>query len=201
MSYIIEQIGRTLQEARENKGLSQRDLSAKAGVPQSHISKIENGAVDLRVSSLVELARALDLELMLVPRKTTPAVKSIVRSSGASNKAVTSDAVMQANRELKSIQKKISQLTRLHPKMVELAQIQRQVRDLQYFNIPRQNLESIRMASDVIKSITNNTPDLSGIHAALSQLKNVRNSIAHGLEERLEKDVVRAAYSLDDDHG
>ena len=64
-----------------------RELSAKSGVPQSHISKIENGAVDLRTSSLVALARVLDLELELVSKKTVPAVKSIVRSSASADLA------------------------------------------------------------------------------------------------------------------
>ena len=81
MNYTTEHIARTLRKAREAKGLSQRELGRKAGVPQGHISKIENGAVDLRLSSLVALARALDLELALVPRKSLPAVKSLVRSS------------------------------------------------------------------------------------------------------------------------
>ena len=80
MSYVTEYIAETLKAAREAKGLSQRDLSSRAGVPQSHISKIENGAVDLRLSSLISLARILDLELTLVPRKIVPAIRSIVRS-------------------------------------------------------------------------------------------------------------------------
>ena len=63
MTYATEHIAPMLRSARETQGLSQRALSAMAGVPQSHISKIENGTVDLRVSSLVELARVLDLEL------------------------------------------------------------------------------------------------------------------------------------------
>ena len=84
MKYTTENIARALKEARLAKGLSQRDLSARVGVPQSHISKIESGAVDLRVSSLIELARIYDLELALVPRKTVPAVQSIVRASAAS---------------------------------------------------------------------------------------------------------------------
>ena len=83
MNYTIEHIARELRKAREAKGLSQRELGKKAGVPQGHISKIENGAVDLRVSSLVALARTLDLELALVPRKVVPAMKSLVRSSAA----------------------------------------------------------------------------------------------------------------------
>jgi transcriptional regulator with XRE-family HTH domain len=81
MNYVTEYIARALKEARESKGLSQRALSAKAGVPQSHISKIERGAVDLRLSSLIALARVLDLELALVPRKTAPLVQSIVRNN------------------------------------------------------------------------------------------------------------------------
>ncbi len=83
MTYATEHIARTLRRAREARGLSQRALGARAGMPQSHISKIEKGAVDLRVSSLVELARVLDLELELVARKALPAVHAIAGSDDA----------------------------------------------------------------------------------------------------------------------
>lgn len=79
MTYLNDRILESLKSARKSKGLSQRELSARSGVPQSHISKIESGAVDLRVSSLVELARTLDLELVLVPRKALPAVTAVMR--------------------------------------------------------------------------------------------------------------------------
>lgn len=69
-----------LKAARTKKGLSQRALSQLVGMPQSHISKIEAGQVDLQLSSLTELARVLELELRLVPRKALPAVDSVVRS-------------------------------------------------------------------------------------------------------------------------
>lgn len=49
------------------RGLA-RELSARSGVPQSHISKIESGSVDLRISSLIALARVLDLELLVAPK-------------------------------------------------------------------------------------------------------------------------------------
>jgi transcriptional regulator with XRE-family HTH domain len=84
MNYLIEPIARSLKAARQRKGLSQRELSAESGIPQGHISRIESGVVDLRVSTLVELARFLDLEVMLVPRKMLPAVQSIVRREAAS---------------------------------------------------------------------------------------------------------------------
>lgn len=81
MRESIAHIAKQLKEAREAKGLSQRGLSAKAGIPQSHISKIENGAVNLQLSSLIELSRVLGLELMLVPQKAAPAAKSLARSA------------------------------------------------------------------------------------------------------------------------
>lgn len=74
-------IGKTLKQARKAKGLSQAALAKRAGVPQSHISRIETAGVDLRLSSLAELARALDLELMLVPRKAVPAARSLLRQA------------------------------------------------------------------------------------------------------------------------
>ena len=65
----IEPMIRRLRKARGARKLSQRAPSAKAGLPQGHISRIEAGEVDLKLSSLVGLARALDLEPMLVPRR------------------------------------------------------------------------------------------------------------------------------------
>lgn len=81
MSYVTEQVLKDLREARTRKGFSQRELSARSGVPQSHISKIESGAVDLRISSLIALARVLELELFLAPRNSVPAIKSIIRNA------------------------------------------------------------------------------------------------------------------------
>ncbi len=68
-----------LKQGREAKGLSQRALGAKIAVPQSHISQIEGGKVDLQTSSLIEFARAVDLEVMLVPRSLVPAVEALSR--------------------------------------------------------------------------------------------------------------------------
>lgn len=78
--YALEHLVNTLRAARVAGGLSQREISVKSDLPQSHISRIENGAVDLRTSSLVELARVLDLEVVLVPRRGVPAVRAIVRN-------------------------------------------------------------------------------------------------------------------------
>ena len=84
MIYTVEHLAQVLKEARTLKHLSQRALSSRVGIPQAQISKIENAAVDLRVSTLIELARTLGLELMLVPRKHVPVVEAWIKVSESS---------------------------------------------------------------------------------------------------------------------
>lgn len=80
VNYKIEPVAVELRRAREEKGLTQRELSAKVGIPQSHLSKIEAGLVDLKSSSLIEIARALELEPMLIPRQLISLVRGLIRS-------------------------------------------------------------------------------------------------------------------------
>lgn len=97
MSAGIEEIAASVREARLAKALTQKELGQRVGLPQSHISKIEKGSVDLKLSSLVEIARALDLEITLVPRKALPAVEGAVRAHGAT--VETSRAVSLLNEQ------------------------------------------------------------------------------------------------------
>lgn len=81
MGESMARTAKTLKAARLAKGLSQRELSAWTGLTQAHISRIENAAVDIRLPNLIELARVLDLEMMLVPRPLAPAVRNIIGSA------------------------------------------------------------------------------------------------------------------------
>jgi len=81
----IEYLTQSLKSARQEKNLSQRALSLKTGIQQTQISRIESGQADLRVSTLVELARSLDLEVMLIPRALFPAVNSIIQQKSNSD--------------------------------------------------------------------------------------------------------------------
>jgi transcriptional regulator with XRE-family HTH domain len=73
----------TLRQAREAKGWSQRELASRSGMTQANISKIETGQADLRLSTFVELARFLDLDVTLAPRQAAPAINAIVRTTSA----------------------------------------------------------------------------------------------------------------------
>lgn len=81
----IEYLTKLLKSARQEKELSQRALSLKTGIQQTQISRIESGQADLRVSTLVELARSLDLEVVLIPRSLLPAVNSIAQEKSSSD--------------------------------------------------------------------------------------------------------------------
>ena len=72
MAYSLETLGAQVRAMRRARGLSQKQLSDLAGVPQAHISRIECGGVDLRLSSLVAIAHALDHEFAVVPLGTAP---------------------------------------------------------------------------------------------------------------------------------
>lgn len=69
ISAIIASPARALRQARRRADLSQRDLSARTGVPQSTIGRIEASLVDPRVSTLDRLLRACGDELDAVPRR------------------------------------------------------------------------------------------------------------------------------------
>ncbi len=74
-------IGKRLKNARIEKGLTQSALGKSIGMPQGHISKIESGLVDLQTSTLIEISRILDLELMLVPLTLVRSVHALERKS------------------------------------------------------------------------------------------------------------------------
>lgn len=75
----MSEIIKALKSARLEKKLKQSELGSKLGLPQSHISKIEQGATDPRLSTVTDMARVLDQELVLVPRTMLRVIKAIIR--------------------------------------------------------------------------------------------------------------------------
>jgi HTH-type transcriptional regulator / antitoxin HipB len=74
----MESIQDQLRRSREVKGLTQSDFGARIGQPQSAVSRIERGG-DLRVSTLLEMARTLELEPILVPKHLIAAVQALLQ--------------------------------------------------------------------------------------------------------------------------
>lgn len=79
VTYGIPHIGKALRDERLRKGMTQRQLAERAGVTQPVVSLAERGA-DMRVSTLQQLAAALDLVPVLVPRRAVHMVHSVIAS-------------------------------------------------------------------------------------------------------------------------
>lgn len=200
MTYTLQQVARALREARKSQGLSQRALSAKAGIPQSHISKIENGAVDLRISSLIELARILDLELELVPRNAVAGVRALARRSRKSALDVR-EANRRTIEELAQLESAVARSTLAHPTSEELVQtIQHQVRELRYLPVPDDLVREIRIARKAIQSWLENGDGADAVLDALSNLQSQHRKALAQLQASVhEAAAVKPAYTLDSD--
>lgn len=196
MAYATEHIAGRLRAAREAMGLSQRDLSARSGVPQSHISKIENGTVDLRLSSLVEIARVLDLEFALVPRKRLPAVNAILQ--GAGDDIADGASHRRADRELAKLRNIVSTLPAHLFNQIEIGNYNRVLRELAHMRLTNPDLDTLRHIADTIRKAGAGPGERNIIHQSLLEMQKLRNQIAHGKVDR-EAETVRPAYSLDGD--
>ena len=55
--YESFKLGAMLQELRKEQGLTQEQLAAKCGTTKTYISRIENNASDIRLSTLMRITR------------------------------------------------------------------------------------------------------------------------------------------------
>ena len=194
MSYESEKLAATLKAARENKGLSQRALSARAGVPQSHISKIESGAVNLTVSSLTAIANALDLELVLVPRKAAPAVRTITRSVSDAPKATP-----ETRKEIARLAKQLEHIQSLKIDSPAFENLQRQFREMRQFGNLIRNTDTLRSIREALKAVEG-AGGVAALQDASKQMKSFRNTLAHGMANEDRARLPRPAYRLDGDN-
>ena len=71
-------IRQVIREARKEQGLSQAELARRLRMTQAQITRIENGLTDPRLSTVTELARALGLEPVLLPKQLLPSVSYLI---------------------------------------------------------------------------------------------------------------------------
>jgi transcriptional regulator with XRE-family HTH domain len=74
---------RAIRQARIERGLSLRALSARAGLPYSTLSKLENGKMGLTYDKLIRLAQALNVDLkdIVMEAEEPPAPVAVGRRS------------------------------------------------------------------------------------------------------------------------
>lgn len=65
-------VGLALRRMRMRRGLKQRELAKLTRLPQSHISDLERGKVDIQVGTLRRIYERLGFQLLIVPRAHKP---------------------------------------------------------------------------------------------------------------------------------
>ena len=172
MSTAIEDIAASIKAARIAKGFTQKELGERMGLPQSHISKIEGGNVDLQISSLVEIARALDLELKLVPRKTVPAIEGVLRSQRErSETSRTLATIAETNRFAERVRES-------YPSVTEVNEFQSALKDIQTINFTPETLKAIQQALQPVAHLKKHLQDLGWAREQQEGTKNLAKQIA-----------------------
>ena len=211
--YTIEDIATVLANARKGKGLTQKELGELVGWPQSHVSKFEKGDNDIRLSGLIEFARALDLEVTLVPKKSVPAVQSVVRQT----QGLPDDRTASALRTIEALSDRITRpdaVSALDNLKLAPDEIARALIDLRPFRFSPEAAQRLQRLSSTLNravdTVTGGFPRTPALMSSAARsildstkgLRDLRNSLTHPQGSSPMGTAVRPAYGLeDDDHG
>jgi transcriptional regulator with XRE-family HTH domain len=158
-----------LAAARHRAGLSQRALADKVGLAQSHISKIERGAVDPQTTSLVEVARVLGLELSLVPTSLMPALQALIRESVPNPQALASSL----DHELTRLARRARALMKNLPNLKVLPSIARAADELRVARLDEASYAEARSSIAAAHLILSRLRNLSRGHPTSEPVRNV----------------------------
>lgn len=78
-SDFLNELGGLLRQARSTAGLTQEQVADLAGISRPRYRDIETGTAAARVTTLMNVSRALGLEMLLVPQAMVPAVRALMR--------------------------------------------------------------------------------------------------------------------------
>jgi transcriptional regulator with XRE-family HTH domain len=198
MSAGTNEIAASIRAARQAKALTQKELGQRVGLPQSHISKIEKGAVDLQLSSLIEIARALDLEVKLVPRKALPAVEGAVRAHGTT--VETSRAMNLLNEQAQLAQR----IKGSFPDLPQIEGFQNAIRNIPKLQFDAAQLKALDEALQPAKRLKSLIDAQGGAAKLAKQLEEATSSLRHfrNIQARtplMETRRQLPAYRLEDD--
>lgn len=201
----LKSLARGIREAREGKGLSQRALAERVGIPQGHISRIENGDVDLQASSLIQLARALDLELALIPRNVLPTLQALRKTP-----TETTPAALNIRLSLNRLRYQAARLVQKFPQAGELTRLVRTLLELRGLPLalPDKQTHELAVAMErlarVLRELRSQRGSVAPDRTLLSEaaslervLRNFRNAVMHGANEPTSAQT--PAYTLDDE--
>lgn len=192
MAYKTEHITQQLRSAREARKMSQRELSARSGLTQSHISQIERGNMEPGLGSLVDVARALDLELVLAPKKLISAIRNILDSTSTSSDIVSSDQRKLVGR--------LERWVALHGGVLgtaaEADKFKNSLALLRHLSLSNEEMDTFKEATAPLDRGESDPPSGRELSRIIDAVRNLRDAAVH----RDRDDVVpRSAYALDEE--
>jgi transcriptional regulator with XRE-family HTH domain len=193
MTYKGEHLVQALRQARETAGLSQRTLSARAGLTQSHISQIERGTLEPGLATLIDLARALDLELVLVPKRLLPAVNGVLHTTPA-ERDLSPEGGQAALREIVRGERLVKKQKALYGSSADLDRIADSLRLLRHAPLRAGDLTVVSNAINMLHRYQASKQAQQQVAEIAATLQALRNRIAHG-----QVDAPRPAYALGED--
>jgi len=200
MRYAATELLEQLRAARLARGLSQRQLGERIGLPQSNIARLESGNTDPGLSKIIELARALDLDLQLIPRKALPTIQGAMRAN-----ELSIDPQDATSRALQSIRNLGETLARIAPAQFEipesltkaLTDLERLRFDQTQFRALQDAIKPLQRALDQFEETGSSPKEWArGMRESGTRLRDLRNRIAHGVA--IDQSHLKPAFSLED---
>ncbi len=192
MGYKSEDLIREIRDRRTDAGISQRALAARSGLTQAHISQIETGTLEPGLSSFIDMARALDLEIMLVPKKFLPAVQGILRQT--STEQSTPQDGEAALREIGRGERLVIKQKQLYGSSADLDRIADALRFLRHAPLRKPDLQIVTGAINKLRRYQASPQSKDIVAAIATDLQQLRNRMVHSPSE-----APRPAYAIDDE--
>jgi len=192
VGYKSEDLIREIRDRRTDAGVSQRALAARSGLTQAHISQIETGTLEPGLPSFIDMARALDLEIMLVPKKFLPAVQGILRQTSTEQSSPQEGEA--ALREIARGERLVIKQKQLYGSSADLDRIADALRFLRHAPLRKPDLQIVTHAINKLRRYQA-SPQSKDILAAIAiDLQQLRNRVVHSPSE-----APRPAYAIDDE--
>ena len=192
MGYKSEDLIREIRDRRTDAGISQRALAKRSGLTQAHISQIETGTLEPGLSSFIDVARALDLEIMLVPKKFLPAVQGILRQT--STEQSTPQEGDAALREIARGERLVIKQKLLYGSSADLDRIADALRFLRHAPLRKPDLQIVTGAINKLRRYQASPQSKDIVAAIATELQQLRNRLVHSPSE-----APRPAYAIDDE--
>ena len=90
-----------LRATREAMGLTQEAVSRTSGIAAPNLSKIESGRSDIRISTLMRILDAMNLEIEFVSRDSPLSLQGVLAQSERGRERLSSTGIAQSDPQMR----------------------------------------------------------------------------------------------------